>query len=126
MLSLHTCISIYNVACVSLSIVKTVYHSQALKLNCICSETNSFHKHYNDLERFLLERECNFMLVEKEILSARQIPRYELLDKEKSQRDDRKLIFNVTYYPVVRHLKAQLKELLKILACDEGRKKVFP
>ena len=49
-----------------------------------------------------------------------------MLDKEKSQRNDGKLTFNVTYYPVFRHLKPQLKELLLILACDEDYKKVFP
>ena len=121
----HIDISIYNLACVSLSIVKRVYHCQALKLNCICSETNSFDKHYKDLEKFLMERGYSSMLVEKEILWARKIPRNELLDEEKSQRYDSKLTFNVTYYPVFRHLKAQLKELLVILACDEDHKKVF-
>ena len=104
--------------CVSL---KRVYH---LRLNHICSETNSFDKCCNDLERFLLERGYSSKLVRKEILRARKIPRNELLDKKKSQ--DSKLTFNVTYYPVFRHLKNQLKELHVILACDEAHKKVFP
>ena len=59
------------------------------------------------------------MLVEKEILWARKIPRNEFLDKRKSQVYDSKLTFNVTYYPVFRHVKPQLKVLLVILACDE-------
>ena len=62
----------------------------------------------------------------KEILWARKIPRNELLDKEKSQGNDSKLTFNVTYYSVFRHLKNQLKELHVILACDEAQKKLFP
>ena len=66
------------------------------------------------------------MLMEKEILWVRKIARTELLDKEKSQGSDSKLTFNVTYYPVFRHLKPQLKELLVILACGEDFKKVFP
>ena len=49
-----------------------------------------------------------------------------MLDKEKSQSNVSKLTFNVTYYPVFRHLKSQSKELHVILACDEGHKKVFP
>ena len=100
--------------------------SQALKLNCICSETNSFDKLNNDLERFLLERGCSSIFVEKEILWAKKIPRNQLLYKEKSQGNDSKLTFNVTYYPLFRYLKPQLKELLVILACDEDHKKVFP
>ena len=126
MLSLQAGISIYNLACVILSIVKKVYHSQTLKLNCICSETNSFDKHYKDLERFLLERGYSSMLMEKEILQVRKIARNELFDKEKSQGNDSKLTFNVTYQPVFRHLKPQLKKLHVILACGEDYKKVFP
>ena len=105
---------------------KGIPYSQALRLNRICSETNSFDKRCNDLERFLLERGYSSKLVRKEILRARKIPRNELLDKEKSQGNDSKLTFNVTYYPVFRHLKNQLKELHVILACDEAHKKVFP
>ena len=78
------------------------------------------------MEKLLLEIGYSSMLVEKEILWARKIPRNELLDKEKSQRYDSKLTFNVTYCPVIRHLKPQLKELLVIIACHEDHKKIFP
>ena len=104
----------------------SIPYSKALKLNCICSETNSFDKHYNDLERFLLETGHSSILVEKEILWAKKIPRNEWLDKGKSQGNGRKLTFNVTYYPLFKHLKPQLKELLAILVCDEDHEKVFP
>ena len=38
----------------------------------------------------------------------------------------RVITFNITYWPVFRHLKNQLKELHVILACDEAHKNVFP
>ena len=63
---------------------KSIPYSGGLRLNRICSETNSFDKRCNDLERFLLERGCSSKLVRKEILRAKKIPRNELLDKEKS------------------------------------------
>ena len=91
---------------------KGIPYSQAFK-------AESFDKRNNDLERFLLERRCSSKLVRKEILRARKIPRHELLDKKKNQRNGSKLTFNVMYYPVFRHLKSQLKELHVILACDE-------
>ena len=47
-----------------------------------------------------------------------------MLDKVKSEGTDRKLTFNITYYPVFRHLKSHLKELQVILVCDEAHKKV--
>ena len=37
-----------------------------------------------------------------------------------------KLTFNVTFYPMFKHLKSQLKESHVILAYDEDHKKVFP
>ena len=60
---------------------KCIPYSQALRLNRICSETNSFDKRYNDLERFLSERGYSSKLVRKEILRPRKISRNELLDK---------------------------------------------
>ena len=47
---------------------KGIPYSQALRLNRICSETSSFDKRCNDLERFLLERGYSSKLVRKEIL----------------------------------------------------------
>ena len=86
---------------------------------------NSFNKRCNDLERFLLERGYSSKFVLKKKIRARKITRNELLDKEKSHGNDSKLTFNVTYYPMFRHLKSQLKELHVILACDEDHQKVF-
>ena len=71
-----------------------------------------------------METGCSSKLAQKQILRARKIPRNELLVKEKSQGNDSKLTFNVTYDPVFRHLKNQLKELHVILTCDEAHKKV--
>ena len=79
------------------------------------------------MEIFPLERGYSSKLVRKELLLAKKIARNELLDKEKSKENYSKLTFNVTYYPVFRHLKSQLKELYVILACDEDHKRrAFP
>ena len=102
---------------------KGIPFSQALRLNCICSETNSLDKSCNDLESVLLERGYSSKLVLK--IWVTKIPRNELLDKEKSQGNNNKLTFNVMYYLVFRDLKCQLKELHVILACDEDHNKVF-
>ena len=52
--------------CVTLSIVKRVYHIVTLlKLQCICSGTNYFDKRHNNLKRFLLERGYSSTLVGK-------------------------------------------------------------
>ena len=103
--------------CHSFHFKKGIPYSQALKLSCLCSGTNSFDKRYNDLERFFLERGYKSKLVGKKILWAskyfglrvRKVARNKMLDKEKSQGNDSKLTFNVKYCPVLRHLKNQLK-----------------
>ena len=77
-----------------------------LRLNRICSETNAFVKRWFG-KATLGKRK----LMRKEILRVRKTPRNKLLDKEKSEENNSKLVFNVTYYPVSRHLKSQLKEL---------------
>ena len=77
---------------------KGIPYGQALRLN-------SFDKRCNELEIFLLEKGYSSKLMRIEIVGARKIPRNELLDKEKSQGNDSKLTFNVTYYPMFRHLK---------------------
>ena len=59
------------------------------------------------------------------MLWARKIPRNELLDKEKSKGNNSKLTFNVTQYPVFRHLKSHSDKCHLVLAGDEGHKKVF-
>ena len=47
---------------------KCIPYSQALRLNRICSETKSFDKRCNDLERFLLEKRYSSKLVRNKIL----------------------------------------------------------
>ena len=64
-------------SCHSFHCKEGIPFSQALRLNCICSETNSFDKRCNDLERFPLERGYSSKFVRKEILRARKIPRKE-------------------------------------------------
>ena len=51
-------------SCHSFHCKKSITYSQALKLNRTCSETNSFDKHCNYLERLLLEIGWNSKLMQ--------------------------------------------------------------
>ena len=118
MSSLQTVISIYNLP---FHCKKGIPYSQALRLNRI----NSFDKRCNDLKSFLLERGDSSKWCERKYF--RQEKFQEMImkrNKEKSQGNDSKLIFNVTYYPVCRYQKIHLKELHVIF--DEDHNKVFP
>ena len=78
---------------------KEIPYCQALSLNRICSDNETFDRDCNDLEKWLMERGYNEKMIRKQILSARDHSRNDILEKEKQQMSEKKLIFNITYYP---------------------------
>ena len=46
---------------------KGIPYSQALRLNRICSDNGTFHRRYNDLEKWLMERSYNEKIIRKQI-----------------------------------------------------------
>ena len=104
---------------------KSVQYSQALRFNRICSKNNFFDIHCNNLEKWLRERGYSKKLVPKEILKARSQSRETLLNQEKMSRNDDRVTFNITYYPVFKNIRIVLEELHILLAPDEQHRKVF-
>ena len=104
---------------------KGIPYSQALRLNRICSDNESFDKRCNDLEGWLMERGYNGKMIMQQILRARKHSRKDLLKKEKTETSDPKLTFNMTYYPVFQNIRNTLQELHLLLAPDKEHK-VFP
>ena len=78
-----------------------------------------FDVHYNNLEKWLSEKGYSEKLVHKEIQKARSQTRETLLDKEKMSRNNDRVTFNITYYPVFKNIKNILEELYILLALDE-------
>ena len=74
---------------------KEIPYSQALRFNRICSDNETFDRRCNDLEKWLMERGYNEKMIRKQILSAREHSRNDLLEKEKQQLSERKLTFNL-------------------------------
>ena len=64
-------------------------------------------------------------MVRKQVLRAREHSRESLLEKVKSESDQKKLTFNITYYPVFQNVRNILQELHILLTQDKGHKKVF-
>ena len=71
---------------------KGIPYSQALRLNRICLDNETFDRCCNDLEKWLMERGYTQKMIRKKILSAQEYSRNDLLEKEKQ-----KLTFNITY-----------------------------
>ena len=58
---------------------KGIPYSQALRLNRICSDNESFDKRCSDLEGWFMERGYNGKMIKKQILRAREHSRKDLL-----------------------------------------------
>ena len=54
------------------------------------------------------------------------MPKNELLEKERNHQEEKKLTFNITYYPAFQNTKTILEELQILLASDNEDQKVFP
>ena len=75
---------------------KSIPFSQALRLNSVCSENAFFDKRCNESEVWLKERGYNDKLLEGQILKSRKFLRLEILNKQKSVRNNNRVVFNVT------------------------------
>ena len=79
---------------------KGIPYSQTLRLNRICSDNSSFDKRCNKLESWLFEKVYSEKMVRKQILRASEYSRESLLENVRSETDQKKLTFNITYFPV--------------------------
>ena len=105
---------------------KRIPYSQALRLNRICSDNGTFDRRCNDLEKWLMERGYNEKMIRKQILSAGEYSRNYLLEKEKQQMPEKKLTFNITYYPAFQHVRRIMEKLHILLTSNKEHRKVFP
>ena len=64
-------------------------------------------------------------MVRKQVLPVREHSRESLLEKVKSESNQEKLIFNITYYPVFQNVRNIFQELHILLTPDQEHKKVF-
>ena len=99
MLTLQILINIVILLHVTHTIVKKrIPYSQTLCLNRICSDSRSFDRRCNDLERWLLERGYKEKEVHKQILRGRAICRYDLLNMESTLQEKTQLIWLIILF----------------------------
>ena len=105
---------------------KGIPYSQALRLNRIYSDNGTFDRCCNDLEKWLMETGYSEKMIRKQILSAQEYSRNDLLEKEKQQMPEKKLTFNITYYPAFQHVRRIMEELHILLTPNKEQRIVFP
>ena len=91
---------LHSSSCHSYHCEKGIPYSQMIRLNRVCSDSRSFDKRCNDLERWLLERDYKEKEVQKQVLRGRAICRDDLLNRERTLQEKTQVRFNLTYYPV--------------------------
>ena len=104
---------------------KGIPYSQTLRLNRICSATSFFDKRCNNLEGWLIDRGYGEKKIRKEVLRARKFKRNDLLNKEPRKDEGYKLTFNITYHPMLSHVKSILYKLHVLLTCNKEHQNVF-
>ena len=73
-------------------------------------------------ESWLFEKGYSEKMVMKQLLRALEHSRESLLKKVKSESDQNKLTFNITYYPVFQNVRSILQELHILLTPDQQHK----
>ena len=104
---------------------KGIPFSQTLRLDRISSNNSNFDKRCNELESWLFEKGYSEKMVRKQVLRAREHSRESLLEKVKSESDQKKLTFNIYYYPLFKNVRNILQELHILLTPDQKHKQVF-
>ena len=72
-----------------------------------------------------MERGYNEKMIRKQILSAREHSRNDLLENEKQQISE-KLTSNITYYPAFQNVRSIMEEMHILLTPNKEHKKVYP
>ena len=73
-----------------------------------------------------MEIGTNEKMIGKQILRAQEHLRNDLVEREKPQMSEQKLILNITYYPTFQNARTITEELHKLLTPNKEHNNVFP
>ena len=104
---------------------RAIPYSQTLRLNRICSDTRLFDKRCNELESWLLKRGYNSKMVRNQILRARKFKRIDLLEKERTIRQEPDTVLNITYHPAFANIRSILEKIHILLTPNNEHRSVF-
>ena len=103
---------LHSSSCHSDHCKKSIPYNQALRFNRICSKNIFFDIPCNYLEKWLSKIGYCEQLVRKEILKAKNQSSETLLDKEKMSRNDDRVTFDITQYPVFKAVESFYKSCI--------------
>ena len=81
-----------------------------MKVNKI-EDNKMFEQRWNDLGKWLMERDYSERIVRTQILKARRESSDRLLEQGNTKTSEGKITFNITYYPAFQKVRSILEEL---------------
>ena len=105
--------------------MKAIPYSQALRLNRICSEKETYDRRCNQLTEWLKERDYKEDVIKEQILRAKSFSRNTLLEKEDKKTKKDAMIFTLTYHPSLKGFQRVLKEAHILLTPNLEHRNVF-
>ena len=104
---------------------KGIPYSHTLRLNKTYPDNETFDRHCNDLEKWLMKIGYNEKMIRKQILSAQEYSRNYPFEKEKQQMPEKKLTFNINYYPAFQNVRRIMEQMHISLTVNKEHGKVF-
>ena len=81
-----------------------------MKVNKI-EDNKMFEQRWNDLGKWLMERDYSERIVRTQILKARRESSDSLLEQGNTKTSEGKITFNITYYPAFQKVRSILEKL---------------
>ena len=113
-----------SISCHTYHCKKSITYSQAVRYNKICFENKKFDEWWYDLEKWLMEKGYMKRMVTAQILKARAESKDSVLERGNTRTCEKKLTFNITYYPAFQNVRRILEGPQILLASDKEHKKV--
>lgn len=90
------------------------------------AEKENINGRCNDLEKWYMERGSIEKVLKKQILNAWEHCRNNILEGDKQQMSEKKLMFNNMYYLTIQNVRSIIEELNILFTSNKIHKKVFP
>ena len=110
-------------SCHPYHVKRAIIYGQALRVKTICSSTEDFEGHMEDMKTWFLEREYPSKLIDEQIAKARRAESGNRTARE--PRKEQGPVLVATYHPALDKINKILSEHFHILQIDQEMKKIF-
>ena len=107
------------------SVSRNIPYNVVLQLRRICSTQEQFDNKCEEYKAYLLARGYNRAHLHKQFSRAKRVPRESTLIKKTINSSDKKVVFNLDYFPALRNVGGTLRQYLPILFQSTAMEQAF-